>query len=168
MITSPEFWSKGAYEAKIKTPFEMIASALRTTNADLTSGYALANELQKLGEPLYRKVEPSGYNSANSEWVNSSALLERMNFALALAHNRISGVTVDLPAWAAAAEKDPLGFSRSLLEQDPSAQTTLAINKIMNDPNVRAQLSSAAKLPDPQVPSLIAGITLGSPEFQHR
>jgi uncharacterized protein (DUF1800 family) len=168
MTNAPEFWSQGAYNAKIKTPFEMIASALRATNADVTSGYALAEELQKLGEPLYRKVEPTGYSAANSEWVNSGALLERMNFALALAHNRFPGVSVDALAWSDSADKNPVAFSRSLLEQAPSPQTTSAIEKIMSDSDVRAQLASTANLPRPQIPSLIAGITLGSPEFQHR
>jgi hypothetical protein len=168
MLTSVEFWSEGAYNAKIKTPFEMIASALRATNADLTSGYALASELQKLGEPLYRKLEPTGYSAANSEWVSSGALLDRMNFTLGLAHNRYPGATVDLPGWETSASSDPIAFVRSLLERDPSPQTTSAIEKIMNDPSVRAQLASSAKLIDAQLSSLVAGIALGSPEFQHR
>jgi uncharacterized protein (DUF1800 family) len=95
MLSSPEFWSEGAYRAKIKTPFEMVVSAARATNADVQSAFALGNELQKLGEPLYRKVEPTGYSNLNAEWVSSAALLERMNFALALTHNRIPGVTVE-------------------------------------------------------------------------
>ena len=168
MLSSPEFFSQAAYRAKIKTPFEMVASALRTTNADFTSGYVLANELTKLGEPLYRKLEPTGYSTANAEWVNSGALLERMNFALALAHNRVPGAAVDLPKWDGPARNDPVGFARSLLEQDPSPQTTSAIEKIGSDPQVRAQLASTAKVPQPQLPSLIAGVTLGSPEFQRR
>lgn len=168
MIASREFWSQGAYNAKIKTPFEMVVSSLRATNADLTSGYALATELQKLGEPLYRKIEPTGYSSSNSEWVSSGALLERMNFALALAHNRLPGVAVDVSAWQATTGKNPLEFARSLLGRDPSPQTAAAIEKIIDDPDLRAQLASRAKVTKTQVPSLIAGITLGSPEFQHR
>ncbi len=168
MLSSPEFFSQGAYNAKIKTPFEMVASALRAANADLTSGYVLANELTKLGEPLYRKLEPTGYSTANAEWVNSGALLERMNFALALAHNRVPGVAVDLPRWDGPARNDPVGFARSLLEQDPSPQTTSAIENIESNAQLRAQLASTAKVPQPQLPSLIAGIALGSPEFQRR
>ena len=108
MVVSPEFWSAGAYRAKIKTPFEMVASALRVTNADVRSAFVLANELQKLGEPLYRKIEPTGYSSANSEWVSSAALLERMNFALALAHNRVPGVKVEMAAGQSDAQGDPM------------------------------------------------------------
>ncbi|HEY7212195.1 MAG TPA: DUF1800 domain-containing protein, partial [Bryobacteraceae bacterium] len=88
MLGSPEFWSEGAYRAKVKTPLEIVASALRASNADVQSAQALANELQKLGEPLYRKIEPSGYSNANADWVSTAGLLERMNFALALAANR--------------------------------------------------------------------------------
>ncbi len=97
MLASGEFWSEGAYRAKVKTPFEMIVSAVRATNADVQSAYPLANEIQKLGEPLYRKIEPTGYSSANAEWISSAGLLERMNFALALAHNRLPGVEVNVP-----------------------------------------------------------------------
>ena len=169
MLSSPEFFSPGAYSAKFKSPFEMVASALRATNADLTSGYALANELTKLGEPLYRKLEPTGYSMANAEWVNSGALLERMNFALALAHNRIPGVTLDLSEWEISAPNEAVAFARSLLERDLSPQTRSAVEKIGSDPQVRAQLASAAKVPPrPQTSSLIAGVTLGSPEFQRR
>ena len=94
MITSREFWSKGAYQAKIKMPLEMVASAVRATGVDVTSASALANEVTKLGEPLYRRIDPAGYSSANAEWVNSAALLERMNFGLALTRNRVAGVSV--------------------------------------------------------------------------
>ena len=108
MLVSPEFWSAGAYRAKIKTPFEMVVSAVRATKADVSSAFLLASELQKLGEPLYRKVEPTGYSSANSEWVSSAALLERMNFALALAHNRVPGVKVEMAAGQSDAQGDPM------------------------------------------------------------
>ena len=84
MLTSPEFWSQGAYQVKVKSPFEMIVSAVRATDADVQSSFLLAIEIQRLGEPLYRKIEPTGYSSANAEWVSSAGLLDRMNFALAL------------------------------------------------------------------------------------
>jgi uncharacterized protein (DUF1800 family) len=157
MISSPEFWSEGAYRAKVKTPFEMVVSAVRATNADVTSAFVLANELQKLGEPLYRKVEPNGYSSANAEWVSSSGLLDRMNFALALARNRVPGVTVDVAGWQAITERDPMELARSILEQDPSQQTKAAIEKMLG-----------ANTSVPQAPSLIAGLAIGSPEFQRR
>ncbi len=168
MLTSPEFWSQGAYRAKVKTPFEMVASAVRATNGDVTSAFLLANELQKLGEPLYRKIEPTGYSSANAEWVSSAALLERMNFALALAHNRVPGVSIDTAAWRQEAEQDPMMLARSILQQEPSAQTQAAIDKTLASAKLQQQLSRNARSGPPQLPSLVAGLALGSPEFQRR
>ena len=75
MLNSSEFWSEGAYQAKVKMPLEVIASALRVTNAEIVSTRGLLNELNKLGEPLYRKVEPTGYSNLNAEWIGSAAVL---------------------------------------------------------------------------------------------
>lgn len=161
MIDSPEFWSEGAYGVKIKSPFEMIVSALRATNAQVTSALPLASELQKLGEPLYRKIEPTGYSSANDAWISSAGLLERMNFGLALTHNRLPGITVDVNG-------SPMLLAHSLLQQDPSAQTQAAITKMLQDPDLQRQLASNAKAGPPKVPGLVAGLVLGSPEFQRR
>jgi len=166
MITSPEFWSQGAYNAKIKTPFEMVVSALRAADADVSSAFVLSNELQKLGEPLYRKIEPTGYSSANAEWVSSAGLLERMNFALALAHNRVPGIKINLSQWQA--QSDPVQLARVLLSGDPSEQIQAAIQKMLDDPTLQKQLASNAKAGPPQIPSLVAGLAMGSPEFQRR
>ncbi len=166
MLLSPEFWSEGAYRAKVKTPFEMVVSAVRATNADVTSAFLLVNQLQKLGEPLYRKIEPTGYSSANAEWVSSAGLLDRMNFALALAHNRLPGLKVNVADWEALTTHDPMALARSILEEDPSAQTRAAIEKTLQDPDLQKQLAQNAKAGAPQIPSLIAGLVIGSPEFQ--
>jgi len=157
LLYSGEFWSLGSYRAKVKTPFEMVVSAVRATDADVTSAFLLNNQIQHLGEPLYRKVEPNGYSAANADWVSSASLLDRMNFALALAHNRVPGVKIDLANWQSISARDPLDLARSILEQDPSEQTKSAIEKML-----------AAKDLQTQVPSLIAGLSLGSPEFQRR
>lgn len=168
MIESPEFWSQGAYNAKVKTPFEMVVSSLRATNADVTSALPLANELQKLGQPLYRKIEPTGYSSANDAWVSSASLLERMNFGLALAHNRLPGIKVDLNQWNSQLQTGPDVLARSLLQQSPSEQTQAAIEKMLGDPELQQQLASSSKAGAPKLPSLVAGLVLGSPEFQRR
>jgi uncharacterized protein (DUF1800 family) len=95
MFDSPEFWSRGAYRAKIKSPLEMVASSLRTLGADVDFTFNLNNQLMQLGEPLYRKAEPTGYPNSSQEWLNSAGLLARMNFAIALAGNKVPGVKVD-------------------------------------------------------------------------
>src|SRR6185437_12157789 len=104
MLASKEFFSAGAYRAKIKTPLEVVASAIRATGAQVDYAFVLAQQIGQLGEPLYRKIEPTGYSNANAEWVSSAALLGRMNFGLALAQNKLPGVKVD----AASFPGDPM------------------------------------------------------------
>jgi uncharacterized protein (DUF1800 family) len=158
MIHSPEFWSQGAYQAKVKSPFEMVVSALRASNAEVTSTSALSTELRKLGEPLYGKIEPTGYSSANAEWVSSAALLDRMNFAVALAHGSVPGVEVNTSGWRLMAGNDSFGLARLLLGEDPSGATRIAIEKTI----------VPGRETGPRAQSEIAGLVLGSPEFQKR
>jgi uncharacterized protein (DUF1800 family) len=94
MLTSKEFWSAGAYRSKVKSPLEMVASAVRAVDGDVDYALALANQVAQLGEPLYRKVEPTGYPNSSSQWMNSAGLIARMNFALQLADNKVPGVRV--------------------------------------------------------------------------
>lgn len=152
MLDSKEFWSEGAYRAKVKTPFEMVVSAVRAVNADVTFGFPLANQIAQLGQPLYRKLEPTGYSAANSDWVNSAALLARMNFALSLAQNRIPGVKVDTSRLG----DDPVHVAKAVLFRDVTPQTRAAIEKAL------------AENKKPVTASLLAGLVLGSPDFQRR
>jgi len=95
MLNSKEFWSEGAYRSKVKSPLEMVASAVRAVNGDVDFAAPLVNQLTQLGEPLYRKVEPTGYSNSSAEWLNSAGLVARMNFALQLADNKMPGVKVE-------------------------------------------------------------------------
>jgi uncharacterized protein (DUF1800 family) len=157
LFNSKEFLSQGAYRAKIKTPFEMIVSAVRATGAKVDSAMPLANQLNNLGEPLYRKLEPTGYSSANEEWVNSSALLARMNFALQLTQNRVQSVQVDSKRFATL----PAAAAQQLLFTNATVQTLSAIGKAIDD--------QKKKTPnEPPNGALIAGLVIGSPDFQRR
>ena len=95
MFDSPEFWSRGAYRSKMKSPLEMVASSLRAVDANVDFAFGLNNQLTQLGEPLYRKAEPTGYSNSGQEWLNSAGLLARMNFSVALVNNKVPGVRVD-------------------------------------------------------------------------
>jgi uncharacterized protein (DUF1800 family) len=106
MLESKEFWSVGAYRTKLKSPFEMVVSAVRAVNGDVDFASTLVNQVAQMGEPLYRKQEPTGYSNSGKEWLNSAGMLARMNFALNLSGNKITGVKVDAQAAAAAG---PLG-----------------------------------------------------------
>jgi len=93
MLESPEFWSEKNYHSKLKSPLELVASAVRALAADVESADTLAKRVAEAGQPLYRKQEPTGYSNSSEEWVSTAALLARMNFGVALAENRIAGVT---------------------------------------------------------------------------
>jgi uncharacterized protein (DUF1800 family) len=149
MLASKEFWSQGAYRAKVKSPLEMVASAVRATGADVTFAFGLANKIADLGQPLYRKQEPTGYSNSSEDWVNSAALLARMNFALDLTGNKLPGVKVDSQKF----EGDPADIARSILFTDASAQTRQAIER---------------GLAEKKEPAVITGLIIGSPEFQRR
>jgi hypothetical protein len=96
IFSSPEFNSQDAYRAKVKRPFELAISAVRTLGADTNGGPQFHQWIQRMGQPLYGFQTPNGYSDVAENWVNTGALLERMNFALALVSNRIPGTRVDL------------------------------------------------------------------------
>ena len=100
LFTDKEFYAPENYRAKIKTPFELVVSAMRTVGAD-TNGTQIQAMLVKMGEPLYGYIAPTGYPDMAEDWVNTGALLERMNFAVALASNRIRGTRVNLSKYQA-------------------------------------------------------------------
>jgi uncharacterized protein (DUF1800 family) len=101
IVTSPEFFAGEARRAKVKTPFEFVVSAIRSTGAEVGNAIALVQSLRTLGMPLYLCQPPTGYADRAEAWVNTGALLNRMNFALQLAGGKLRGVQ---PGTAPAAE----------------------------------------------------------------
>jgi uncharacterized protein (DUF1800 family) len=150
MLNSKEFWSEGAYRAKVKSPFEMVASAARALDANVIDGWSLADQVGRLGEPLYRKLEPTGYSNLNAEWVNSASLLGRMNFALQLAQNHVESVKVDVARFG----DDPGQVAKALMSRSMSQQTRQAIDKALEDKK--------------RNPALVAALIIGSPDFQKK
>jgi hypothetical protein len=171
MIYSPEFWSKEAYRAKIKTPFELVASTARALNADAAVSLPLAVWVGRMGEPLFLCQPPTGYSDKSQAWVNTGALLNRLNFSLAFASGHLAGTSVDLaPMFGEDALRDPeMALTRSIDlflggQIDPQARQTLEGR--LNDPQILQ-----ARLDDPvkQVnEGLLSGLVLGTPEFQRR
>jgi uncharacterized protein (DUF1800 family) len=157
MLTSKEFLSQGAYQSKVKTPFEMIVSSIRATGAQVDYAFPLEDRLKRLGQPLYLKDAPTGYSSANAEWINSAALLERMNFALDLTQNKVQGTKVDQARF----NEDPAHTARLMLFTNPSAPTRDAIDKAIADQKTKNPKT-------PPSPALVAGLVIGSPDFQRR
>jgi uncharacterized protein (DUF1800 family) len=171
MIYSPEFWSKEAYRAKVKTPFELVASTARALEADVAVGLPLAQWVGRMGEPLFLCQPPTGYSDKAETWVNTGALLNRLNFALAFAGDKMAGATVNLKGLLGAeALREPnaaLGRSIDIfLGGQVSPTTRQTLESRLSDPQILQ-----ARLDDPvkQVnEGLVAGLVLGAPEFQRR
>jgi len=197
LFHSPEFWATDSYRAKVKTPLEFVVSAARATNASTDNLQPLLNALRDMGMPLYGAVPPTGYNWNASEWVNTGALVNRMNFALSLAANRLPGINVAwsapettagaaMPGLATSPESasrqvpDPAGEERRLESllvtgglDDSTRQAVLGQFEAQKKPGGArvpvtalnaAQTVSAQERQD----QLLAGLLLGSPEFQRR
>jgi uncharacterized protein (DUF1800 family) len=172
MFRSPEFWAPESYRAKVKTPLEFVVSAVRTSGAEVSDALPLARQLQNLGMPLYGMQPPTGYSMKADAWVNSSALLGRMNFALALTAGKLKGVQVDPEQMigAGASPADSQGtlaaLENRLLAGNVSRQTHDTIAAQMDDPKInQGQLDDPSRPPNTNA---IAGLLLGSPEFQRR
>jgi uncharacterized protein (DUF1800 family) len=171
MIYSPEFWSREAYRAKIKTPYELVISAARVLGTDVDTPMPLVQWTARIGEPLYQCQPPTGYSDKADAWVNTGALLNRLNYSLALASNKVRGSHSD---------------AATLLGLDPSADPKIAINravdlflggeaargtvetleKQVDDPQIlQAKLDDPVKRVDMGV---VTGLVLGAPEFQRR
>ena len=171
MIYSAEFWSRDAYRAKIKTPFELVASAARAMGAESDLPLALVQWTGRIGEPLYQCQPPTGYSDKADAWVSTGALLNRLNYSLALAGNRLAGVRTDAASLLGGSEAaQPDGALETaigvLLSGEVSPQTRETLAKQMHDPRVLQ-----ASLDDPVThvnEGMIAGLVLGAPEFQRR
>jgi len=183
IVTSPEFFSAEAYRAKIKTPLEVVASSVRALDGELAppataglpgpgGGYALAQQVNKLGEPLYQQQPPTGYPDVAEAWVNTGALLNRMNFALGLTANRVPGVRVDLARAVGSADRrkpDQVldALLRSVLHGQATLQTRSVLAAQLDDPEITRATRDDRGPANTDVEKL-AALVLGSPEFQRR
>src|SRR6266446_5812962 len=171
MIWSPEFWSRDAYRAKIKTPFELVVSAARATGSDVDSPLPLVQWIGRIGEPLYQCQPPTGYADKAEAWVNTGALLNRLNYSLALAGNKMRGTRTDVTSLlgmdSSADAKVALDRAVQVFLGGHAAPTTVeTLQKQLENPQVLQ-----AKLDDPQKQvdlGVVAGLVLGAPEFQRR
>jgi hypothetical protein len=174
IFESPEFFSEDAYRAKIKKPFEFVASAVRALGGttDATGGMALARASAEIGEPLYQAQPPTGYADRGAVWVNAGALLARMNFALGLASGRYPHVSVALPALVAGA--DPSSPSAvldrllaSIVADQPGPETRAVLTAQLSEPQI-TRLSPDDRGPANTDVAKLAALVIGSPEFQRR
>ncbi len=171
MIWSPEFWSRESYRAKIKTPFELVVSAVRALGTDVDTPMPLVQWVGRIGEPLYQCQPPTGYSDKADAWVNTGALLNRMNYSLALAGNKMRGARSDVPSLlgvdSSADPKTALDRAVQVFLGGQAGPTTVeTLEKQLDNPQVLQ-----AKLDDPRKQvdlGVVAGLVLGAPEFQRR
>jgi uncharacterized protein (DUF1800 family) len=172
LVASPEFWAPDARRAKIKKPFEYVASAVRAVggHADARAGFVLARYAAEMGESLYGAQPPTGYPDRADAWVNAGALLARMNFALALTQGRVAGVTLDFSPLALDRAAPDAALDRlllALLHGDASPRTRAVLMAQLTNPEIRRQTRDDRGPADTDVEKL-AALVIGSPEFQRR
>lgn len=166
LFTSPEFWSKAAVNAKVKTPFEFVVSSVRALDGHVDDPLPIARSVARMGEPLYRCQPPTGYKDTADAWVSTGALVERLRFGLALAKRQVPGVAwPDLPPQAST---DPSAvidaLSPRLVPGGLSSGTKDALLKAANA-TPRAYADGERR---PVDQAQLLGFLLGSPEFQRR
>jgi uncharacterized protein (DUF1800 family) len=149
IVTSPEFFAPASYRAKVKTPLEFVVSAVRAARVDIVSPLPLVQALRNLGMPLYMCQPPTGYSDKAEAWVNTGALLNRMNFAVALTSGRARGGRGQAGSGSNRVDVSADLISTAVMANDVSAATSATVAKAANVPQAVALL-------------------LGSPEFQKR
>jgi len=155
----PDFWATQNVRAKVKTPLEFVVSAARAVSAEPDTSPRFAQVVARLGEPLYLHVAPDGYPEREAAWVNSGALLDRMNAAVALATGKLQGVTVVLDSVVAAGDT----------EQLISVVNEKILGGAMSENTRQVLRRQLAGISDPiQARALVVGLAIGGPEFQRR
>jgi uncharacterized protein (DUF1800 family) len=182
IITSPEFFSADAYRSKVKTPLEFIVSAIRMSGGAIVNPQPLIAELrQNMGMPLYGCQPPTGYSTTADAWVNTGALLDRMNFALQLVsgpgagpggRGRVGGPQAR-PLPGAGRMGGPVPPAGRAVEVDMTmlaSDTTDATRDRLIEMMLAGRVSDSTRktLARAATPQQLVALTLGSPEFQKR
>ena len=155
LVQSPEFWARGAVGAKVKSPFELAVSAVRASGAHVEDPRPLLGWIARMGEPLYAYQAPTGYPDRADAWVNTGSLLNRMNFGLQFASQRIPGVDMDLPSLHDGPEPESrqaalTTFAALLLPGRDLSATIRMLTPMVSDPAVARRVDDAAPKESPQ------------------
>ncbi len=149
LAESPEFWSVEARQSKIKSPFEVTVSALRVLDVEIQHPRPVLEWVWQMGQPLYSYQAPTGYPDRADAWVNTGALLNRMNFGLQLATGRIAGLDIDLAALND--HREPASLQEALevyvpllMPERDSAETIRRLESVVHDPELATKIAQAA------------------------
>jgi len=160
IVHSPDFWALANVRAKVKTPLEFVVSAARATGAEPDTSLAAARVVGDLGEPLFLQVAPIGYAETQEDWVNSGALLKRMNAAVALADGRLRGFNPDLDR-VVPVTRDAEALVAAIDAQILGGTMTANTRTVIEEQIHQAPDATAAR-------ALAIGLALGGPEFQRQ
>jgi uncharacterized protein (DUF1800 family) len=188
LFHSPEFWSTSTYRAKVKTPLEFVVSAARASNANIDNLRPIENNLRQMGMPTYGAIPPTGYKWDAADWVSTGALVDRMNFALNLAAGRLPGITMGWSPFPGQNAQTGEVSNNPSPEAEEARLESLLIPGGVSDTTRTAALqqfaaqstpSAAIQVSAPMRPNrapnfleredqVLAGLLIGSPEFQRR
>ncbi len=149
MATAPEFWKKEVMREKIKSPFELAISAVRALDADIEQPYQLFNWIDKMGQKIYYYQAPTGFPDRAQYWINTGALLNRMNFGLSIASQKMRGIKTDLLALNNYHEPESpadalLIYGKLLLPERDLDATIKRITALLTAPSLEKKLEAAA------------------------
>ncbi|REA58059.1 DUF1800 domain-containing protein [Dyadobacter luteus] len=196
MVSAREFWEPGALREKTKSPFELAIGAIRSLNAKVEDPYPLFNWISRMGERIYSYQAPTGFPDKGQYWINTGALLNRMNFGLALASGKISGIRADLPALNQYHEPESsqaalVTYSKLIIPERDLAKTVERLKPMLNDPELSEKVNKAsqatagndndmqaankttttakpARKENVTMLAQVVGVIIGSPEYQRR
>ena len=194
MVSSPEFWHQDAVREKTKSPFEVMASAIRVLDATITDPKPLVAWCARMGEKFYFYQAPTGFPDQGSYWISTGSLLARMNFGLAIAAGKIPGIEYDVLQLNKNHEPESASealtvYCDLLMPQRDHRETIQRLSPLLNEPDLEKKVKKAAaekdtieSVPDDNIPTdvteskavheynllQVIGIILGSPEFQRR
>ncbi len=157
IIFSDAFMDAANYRAKFRTPFEFVVASLRATDAQVTSFGGTRESLRRMGQPVYRCVDPTGYSDTAEAWLDPGVLVYRWDFALRLAQGKVGGVKVPGSFWKGLPKDDPAGLKRAL------AEALLA-----EGVDTEGWDAVEAALGNKPEAKQAAGLVLGSPMFQEQ
>ena len=149
MVNSPEFWNADALREKIRSPFELAISAVRATKADVQQPFQLFLWCTKMGQKFYYYQAPTGFPDKASYWINTGALLNRMNFGLAFATEKIPGIKINLASLNNNHEPESIEaalniYSNLLLPERDNAANIKRLIPLITDNNLEKKLNDAA------------------------
>ncbi len=149
MVNSRQFWDSNALREKVKSPFELAVSAIRATNADVQQPFQIFNWCTRMGQRFYYYQAPTGFPDRAAYWINTGSLLNRMNFGLAFATEKIPGVKLNLAALndnhePESAEAALVIYSKILLPERNQDDNIRRLTAMVRDASLEKKISEAA------------------------